>query len=181
MPDVLSFNHEAAVVNPLCSFVLNWQHSWLSYCNLTTYIQGTVCCHGFQPLCSLCRPIMHPYTKCQQNQFAAELLPFKYVHVHMLKLGERAFGVAAPRLWNELPPDIRKSSTLGILKHFYSVNTTVKSLNNNCSAFMYTNSVFLTLFQLNSLFFYFNCILVCTGLVGAIAVSRLVQLLLLLL
>jgi len=33
-----------------------------------------------------------------------------------------------------------------ILKRFYSVNTTVKSLNNNCSAFMYTNSVFLTVF-----------------------------------
>ena len=25
------------------------------------------------------------------------------------KLGERAFRLAAPRLWNELPPDIRKS------------------------------------------------------------------------
>ena len=33
-----------------------------------------------------------------------------------LKLGERAFRVAAPRLWNELPPDIRKSSTLATFK-----------------------------------------------------------------
>jgi len=32
------------------------------------------------------------------------------------KLGERAFRVAAPRLWNELPPDIRKSSTLATFK-----------------------------------------------------------------
>ena len=31
-------------------------------------------------------------------------------------LGERAFRVAAPRLWNELPPDIRKSSTLATFK-----------------------------------------------------------------
>jgi len=30
--------------------------------------------------------------------------------------GERAFRVAAPRLWNELPPDIRKSSTLATFK-----------------------------------------------------------------
>ena len=33
-----------------------------------------------------------------------------------LKLGERAFKVAAPRLWNELPPDIRKLSTLATFK-----------------------------------------------------------------
>jgi len=33
-----------------------------------------------------------------------------------LKLGERAFRVAAPWLWNELPPDIRKSSTLATFK-----------------------------------------------------------------
>jgi len=33
-----------------------------------------------------------------------------------LKLGERAFRVAALRLWNELPPDIRKSSTLATFK-----------------------------------------------------------------
>jgi len=33
-----------------------------------------------------------------------------------LKLGERAFKVAAPRLWNELPPDIRKSSSLATFK-----------------------------------------------------------------
>jgi len=36
-----------------------------------------------------------------------------------LKLGECAFRVAAPWLWNELPPDIRKSSTLATFKkHF---------------------------------------------------------------
>jgi len=35
-----------------------------------------------------------------------------------LKLGERAFKVVAPRLWNELPPDIRKLSTLAtFMKH----------------------------------------------------------------
>ena len=33
-----------------------------------------------------------------------------------LKIGERAFRVAAPRLWNELPPDVRKSSTLATFK-----------------------------------------------------------------
>jgi len=33
-----------------------------------------------------------------------------------LKLGERAFRVAAPWLWNELPPDIRKLSTLATFK-----------------------------------------------------------------
>jgi len=33
-----------------------------------------------------------------------------------LKLGERAFRVAAPWLWNEFPPDIRKSSTLATFK-----------------------------------------------------------------
>ena len=33
-----------------------------------------------------------------------------------LKLGERAFRVADPRLRNELPPDIRKSTTLAIFK-----------------------------------------------------------------
>jgi len=33
-----------------------------------------------------------------------------------LKLGERAFRVSAPRLWNELPPDIMKSSTLATFK-----------------------------------------------------------------
>ena len=33
-----------------------------------------------------------------------------------LKLGERAFRVAAPQLWNELPPDIRTSSTLATFK-----------------------------------------------------------------
>ena len=33
-----------------------------------------------------------------------------------LKLGERAFRFAAPWLWNELPPDIRKSSTLATFK-----------------------------------------------------------------
>ena len=32
------------------------------------------------------------------------------------KLGERAFRVAARRLWNELPPDTRKSSTLATFK-----------------------------------------------------------------
>ena len=48
-----------------------------------------------------------------------------------LKLGERAFRVAAPRLWNELPPDIRTLSTLATfnkhLKTFLSrnVNTMV--------------------------------------------------------
>jgi len=36
--------------------------------------------------------------------------------VIILKLGERAFRVAATRLWNELPPDIRKSSTLATFK-----------------------------------------------------------------
>jgi len=29
---------------------------------------------------------------------------------------KRALRVAAPRLWNELPPDIRKSSTLATFK-----------------------------------------------------------------
>jgi len=33
-----------------------------------------------------------------------------------LKLSEPAFRVAALRLWNELPPDIRKSSTLATFK-----------------------------------------------------------------
>jgi len=33
-----------------------------------------------------------------------------------LKFGERAFRVAAPRLWNELSPDTRKSSTLATFK-----------------------------------------------------------------
>ena len=33
-----------------------------------------------------------------------------------LKLGERAFRVAALRLWNQLPPDIRKLSTLATFK-----------------------------------------------------------------
>jgi len=33
-----------------------------------------------------------------------------------LKLGEHAFRVAAPWLLNELPPDIRKSSTLATFK-----------------------------------------------------------------
>ena len=31
-------------------------------------------------------------------------------------IGERAFRVAAPRLWNELPSDIRKASTLATFK-----------------------------------------------------------------
>jgi len=34
-----------------------------------------------------------------------------------LKLGERAFRVAAPRLWNELPPDVRKSTLATFKKH----------------------------------------------------------------
>ncbi len=44
-----------------------------------------------------------------------------------LKLkGDRAFAVAAPRLWNQLPPDIRSASSLFIFKsrlktHFYSL------------------------------------------------------------
>ena len=33
-----------------------------------------------------------------------------------LKFGERAFRVAAPRLWNELPSDIKKASTLATFK-----------------------------------------------------------------
>ena len=33
-----------------------------------------------------------------------------------LKLGECAFRVAAPRLWNELPSDIRKASILATFK-----------------------------------------------------------------
>ena len=33
-----------------------------------------------------------------------------------LKFGERAFRVAAPRLWNERPSDIRKASTLATFK-----------------------------------------------------------------
>lgn len=44
-----------------------------------------------------------------------------------LKLkGDRAFAVAAPRLWNQLPPDITSASSLSIFKsrlktHFYSI------------------------------------------------------------
>ena len=33
-----------------------------------------------------------------------------------LKFGERAFRVATLRLWNELPSDIRKASTLATFK-----------------------------------------------------------------
>jgi len=33
-----------------------------------------------------------------------------------LKFGEPAFSVAAPRLWNEVPYDVRKASTLATFK-----------------------------------------------------------------
>ena len=54
-----------------------------------------------------------------------------------LKFGERAFRVADPRLWNELPSDIRKASTLAISRHSYSANTMALSWNSNNTAMFF--------------------------------------------
>jgi len=41
-------------------------------------------------------------------------------------MGDRAFAVAAPQLWNQLPQDIRSATSIAIFKtrlktHFYSM------------------------------------------------------------
>ena len=77
-----------------------------------------------------------------------------------LKFGERVFRVAAPQLWNELPSDIRKASTLAtfknILRHFCSANTMALSRNNNSSVMFF---VVLLLFLILICFYYVYCTL----------------------
>ena len=83
-----------------------------------------------------------------------------------LKFGERAFRVAAPWLWNELPSDIRKASTLAtfknILRHSYSANTMALSSNNNNTVMFF---VVLLLFLILICFYYVYCTLLSLSIV----------------
>ena len=100
------------------------------------------------------------------------------IHITVLRL---RYTVAARRLWNELPSDIRKASTLAtfknILRHSYSANTMTLSWNSNNTAMFF---VVLLLFSILICFYHIYCTLlslsivllhVCTWLVSP-AVSR---------
>ncbi len=69
--------------------------------------------------------LLHPYAPARSLR-SADLLLLEVPRSKRKLRGDRAFSVAAPRLWNELPIHIRQASSLSIFKtrlktHFYSL------------------------------------------------------------
>ena len=76
---------------------------------------GTVCLRQSGP--AYINDMLQPVTTLQRNvTLRSDTNNDLVVPRARLRFGERAFSVAAPRLWNSLPVDIRNAATLDTLK-----------------------------------------------------------------
>ena len=69
--------------------------------------------HGLAP--SYLSELLHPYTPSRSLRSADQLLLIE-PRARLKSRGERAFSVAAPKLWNDLPLHIRQASSLSLFK-----------------------------------------------------------------
>ena len=73
-----------------------------------------------------CRRSLHAvYVECHadyaQWRHVRLIVIVILIQLSFIKSDERAFRVAAPRLWNELPSDIRKASTLATFRNILDI------------------------------------------------------------
>jgi len=67
-----------------------------------------------------------PEQPCSTIFIVADSLLLTVPKTRLKLRGDRAFAAAAPKLWNELPLNVRQASSLPVLKsllktHFYSI------------------------------------------------------------
>ena len=69
--------------------------------------------HGLAP--SYLSELLHPYTPSRSLRSADQLLLIE-PRARLKSRGERAFAIAAPKLWNDLPLHIRQAPSLSLFK-----------------------------------------------------------------
>ena len=91
--------------------------AWLRHC-VQTRIEYKICLLVFKCISGCAPPylqelIIAPNPSRELRQSSVRPLAVPLIHG---AIAERAFGVAAPKLWNDLPQNLRDSSTLDVFK-----------------------------------------------------------------
>jgi len=102
--------------------IMWYQHSDLSiHCQLSRGLNSSSACLSIRPSMDEHLPTSRTWLK-RRRRYLAELQNRSASNNDLvtwrtrLKLSERAFSIAAPRIWNQLPIDIKAATDIQVLK-----------------------------------------------------------------